>query len=325
MVPEGWKNLELGSFMTFRNGVNADKEKYGSGYKFVNVMDVFKNDVITKNNIIGRLTLNDKQLAENTLKYGDVLFNRTSETFNEIAMSAIYLDNSIATFGGFVIRGRCGDNEFLDPNYSIYSFQSSSFRHQAIRLGQGAVRANIGQKDLSKIFVLLPPPKEQRKIAKTLSTWDKAISTTEALIDNSKQQKKALMQQLLTGKKRFAGFEGEWEEVRLGDVSHMNSGGTPKSSIDEYYGGDIPWVSIADMTRQGKWLHRTVKHLTNLGIKNSSARLYPSGTVLYAMYASLGECSISTVELASSQAILGIRPKTRVLTFSRYSLKICNT
>ncbi|MGO3642966.1 MAG: restriction endonuclease subunit S [Pseudoalteromonas sp.] len=66
----------------------------------------------------------------------------------------------------------------------------------------------------------VPPLPEQRKIAKILSTWDKAISTTERLIDNSKQQKKALMQQLLTGKKRLLDdsgkpFEGEWEEVKL--------------------------------------------------------------------------------------------------------------
>jgi len=70
---------------------------------------------------------------------------------------------------------------------------------------------------------------EQQKIAKILSTWDKAISTTECLIENSTQQKKALMQQLLTGKKRLLNdegkpFEGEWEEVELGEISHITTG-----------------------------------------------------------------------------------------------------
>ena len=80
-----------------------------------------------------------------------------------------------------------------------------------------------------------PPLPEQRKIAKVLSTWDKAITTTERLIDNSKQQKKALMQQLLTGKKRLLNdsgkpFEGEWEEVKLeGHISFL-SGHAFKSS-----------------------------------------------------------------------------------------------
>jgi type I restriction enzyme S subunit len=102
-------------------------------------------------------------------------------------------------------------------------------------------------------------------------------------------------------------FSGEWKVVHLGDVAEMNSGGTPKSSVEEYYNGAIPWVSIADMTSQGKWIYKTEKTLSLLGLENSSARLYPKNTILYAMYASIGECSIAKVELASSQAILGIR------------------
>ena len=79
-----------------------------------------------------------------------------------------------------------------------------------------------------------PPLPQQRKIAKILSTWDKAITTTEHLIDNSKQQKKALMQQLLTGKKRLLDdsgkpFEGEWEEVKLGSLITKHSEKTNRS------------------------------------------------------------------------------------------------
>ncbi|MFL9598536.1 restriction endonuclease subunit S, partial [Aeromonas veronii] len=78
------------------------------------------------------------------------------------------------------------------------------------------------------------------------------------------------------------------------------------------YGGNIPWVSIADMTKQGKWISSTEKNLTELGLENSSARIYPKNSVLYAMYASIGECSIAQVPLSSSQAILGIRPKSEL-------------
>jgi type I restriction enzyme S subunit len=115
------------------------------------------------------------------------------------------------------------------------------------------------------------------------------------------------MQQLLTGKKRLPGFEGEWKEVKLSSVAAMNSGGTPMSSVEEYYHGDIPWVSIADMTSRGKWIDCTQKNLSKLGIDNSAARIYPANTVLYAMYASIGECSIARIPVSSSQAILGIQ------------------
>ncbi|HCP6850687.1 TPA: restriction endonuclease subunit S [Escherichia coli] len=219
MVPKGWEKNSLDSLFEFKNGLNTEKEQYGNGYKFVNVMDVFRNDILTESKIIGRVQVTDKQLEDYQLKYGDVLFNRTSETFDEIAIAAIYLDNAIATFGGFVIRARPKGNQ-IDPAYSVFLFQSKSYRSQVVKLGQGAIRANIGQKDLARVCILVPPLAEQKKIAQILSTWDKAISVTEKLLANSQQQKKALMQQLLTGKKRLLDengvrFSGDWGKFTL--------------------------------------------------------------------------------------------------------------
>ena len=160
---------------------------------------------------------------------------------------------------------------------------------------------NINLQVLKPLIIKTPPLEEQIQIAETLSTWDNAIQTTEKLLENSRRQKKALMQRLLNGK--------DWEKVKLGNVADMSSGGTPKSNIAEYYNGDILWVSIADMTTQGKYITRTEKTISKLGLENSSAKLYPENTILYAMYASIGECSIATKPITSSQAILGIRPK----------------
>ncbi|KTG23375.1 hypothetical protein AWR38_04945 [Idiomarina sp. WRN-38] len=228
MVRESWEQFTLGQFMDFKNGLNTDKSQYGSGIKFVNVMDVFDNDFLTQEVIVGRVQVPEQKLQENLLQYGDILFNRTSETFDEIAMSSTYLDDAPATFGGFVIRARDRKNKLL-PNFSVYAFQSNLFRQQVIRLGQGAVRANIGQKDLSKVRLPVPPKTEQKKIAQILSTWDKAITTTEQLLVNSQQQKKALMQQLLTGKKRLLDdngvrFSGEWQESLLGELATITTG-----------------------------------------------------------------------------------------------------
>ena len=104
----------------------------------------------------------------------------------------------------------------------------------------------------------------------------------------------------------------EWEVKRLGDVAEMGSGGTPPSSVPAYYDGDIPWASISDMTKGGKVILSTDRNLTRAGFTNSAAQMFPAGTILYAMYASLGECSIAGISLCSSQAILGIRPKNKL-------------
>lgn len=122
------------------------------------------------------------------------------------------------------------------------------------------------------------------------------------------------MQQLLTGKKRLCDFSDEWATKKLGDFTKMNSGGTPDSSNSEYYGGDIPFLSISDITSTNKYISQTEKTITEKGLKNSSARIFPAKTIMYAMYASLGKCGIADISLSCSQAILGITPLKNVDT-----------
>lgn len=169
---------------------------------------------------------------------------------------------------------------------------------------------NLNQGILASLKIPFPPLPEQRDIAAALGDVDALLSRLDRLIAKKRDLKQAAMQQLLTGQTRLPGFEGEWELKRLGEVAEMGSGGTPPSAVSAYYDGDIPWVAISDMTRAGKVITSTERNLTAIGLANSAAQMFPAGTVLYAMYASLGECSIAGVPLCSSQAILGIRPKS---------------
>ena len=186
-TPAGWKSTTLGAFMTFKNGINADKSAYGQGTEFVNVMDIFKSHFLRTNDIQGKVQITEKQKAESSVVYGDLLFNRTSEVPSEIAYSSVYLGNEEITFGGFIIRGR-QHKTLLDPFYAGYCFNSSSIRKEMIRRSQGVVRANIGQKDLNKVPILIPPEIEQKQIANILALWDNAIEKTEALIAAKEKQ-----------------------------------------------------------------------------------------------------------------------------------------
>ena len=94
--------------------------------------------------------------------------------------------------------------------------------------------------------------------------------------------------------------------MRLGDYATLFAGGTPSRAVSDYYGGTIPWCSISDISNAGKFLTRTEESLTSLGLEKSSAKLIPADAILFAMYASIGECSLATTPLATSQAILGI-------------------
>ena len=94
--------------------------------------------------------------------------------------------------------------------------------------------------------------------------------------------------------------------AKLGDLCNIQSGGTPARSERDYWeNGQIPWVKISDI--RAKFLNNTEEHITELGLKNSSAKVFPSGTILYTIFATLGETCILNIDAATNQAIAGIQ------------------
>jgi type I restriction enzyme, S subunit len=169
--------------------------------------------------------------------------------------------------------------------------------------------AHLTREKFADVSMPVPPLPEQRAIAAALSDVDALLAKQGQLIAKKQGLKQAAIQQLLTGQTRLPGFSGDWEVRSLGDIALMGSGGTPSSSVESYYNGEFPWVSISDMTKGGKVITQTDRNLSSEGLANSAAQIFPEGTILYAMYASLGECSIAGMSVCTSQAILGIRPK----------------
>ena len=208
------------------------------------------------------------------------------------------------------------DLKALYPNKSVHnSFLKYWFeanRKKIEKLGVGSTVAGIQVSELRAQKINLPEKAEQERIVGVLEVWDEYIEKLEQKIALKEQLKRGLMQQLLTGKRRLAGYKSEWKSARLGDVAKMQSGGTPSSKNVHYYGGDIVWVSIADMTSSGKYIFDSQKKLTQLGYESSTARLYPENTILYARYASIGECVIAKRPVTSSQAILGIQANDKL-------------
>ena len=303
MVPKGWTLLQVSDICKLQNGNSFKPHEWDTqGLPIIRIQNLNGSD--NYNYFSG--VPQDKWLVEP----GQLLFS--------------WAGTKGVSFGPFIWNGPKGvlnqhiykvfANENVHGHWLYLALLHITQKIEAQAHGFKSTLLHVQKKDIDNQFVLTPPVAEQKKIAQILSTWDNAISVTEKLLTNSQQQKKAMMQQLLTGKKRLLDengvrFSGEWKRVKLGAIADMNSGGTPKSTVEEYYGGNIPWVSISDMTSNGKWIATTEKYLTELGLNSSSARIYPKNSVLYAMYASIGECSIAAVNLTSSQAILGIRPK----------------
>ena len=223
VIPRDWEVTPFGRLFAFTNGVNADKTAYGKGVRFINVLEPISYSHIYGPEIPGRVEISGSVASAYSVRPGDIVFNRTSETDLELGLAAVYLGDEQVVFGGFVIRGRPIDDT-LDPKYSGYALRAKMIRSQIIPMGQGAVRANIGQQNLRRVLAAVPPKPEQRAIAAALSDVDALLGGLDRLIAKKRDLKQAAMQQLLTGQTRLPGFHGEWEVKRLGELFKFSGG-----------------------------------------------------------------------------------------------------
>lgn len=218
IIPCDWENRKLAELLEFKNGLNLDKEKYGQGVKLISVRDVLADKPITYDSICGAVNLAEEQLDEYGVTYGDILFQRSSENYEDVGTANVYLDHTnIATFSGFVIRGKRIAE--YNPIYLCSLLHTPTTRKEIIRRAAGAQHINIGQDSLAQVSVSMATQSEQQKIADILTTQDKVIELKEKRLAEKRRQKKYLMQQLLTGEKRLPGFGTKWSKVRLHNIA----------------------------------------------------------------------------------------------------------
>lgn len=249
-----WEEITLGDLFTFKNGLNSDKEKYGSGRKFINVLDIISDDVITYDSIIGKVEVTDKELEKNEVIYGDVLFQRSSETREEVGQANVYVDkNQSAVFGGFVIRGRRKIE--YNPYFINYLLKTSSARKEITTKSGGSTRYNVGQDSLSEVFVKLTKLPEQQKIANFLTAVDTKIQQLNTKKELLEQYKKGVMQQLFSQELRFkpnviASEErekqsaGNENKTQFPDWEHVKGNILFKSVSDKNHNSDLPILAI---------------------------------------------------------------------------------
>ncbi|MBP1465023.1 restriction endonuclease subunit S [Candidatus Chloroploca sp. M-50] len=98
-----------------------------------------------------------------------------------------------------------------------------------------------------------------------------------------------------------------WRTTTLGEMGAVSGGGTPSTSIDAYWNGDIPWLVPSDVTSNPElYISRTSRNITSNGLENSSTKLLPPGTVLMTSRATIGEVVINTVEMATNQGFINL-------------------
>lgn len=176
-----WEIYPLTDFMSFKNGMNPDAKRFGRGTKFISVMDILNNQFICYDNIRASVEVVDGDIETYGVNYGDILFQRSSETLEDVGQANVYLDSKPAVFGGFVIRGKSKSNYY--PMFFRYLLASPTARKKIIVKGAGAQHFNIGQDGLSKVCLNIPSIQEQEKIAKLFECIDTRIATQNKIIE----------------------------------------------------------------------------------------------------------------------------------------------
>ncbi|WP_371970546.1 restriction endonuclease subunit S [Enterococcus faecium] len=245
---EDWEQRKVGEFYDFKNGLNKEKEFFGSGVPIVNFVDVFHNRGLTPEMLKGRVTLSEKEIKNFEVKQGDIFFTRTSETINEIGYPSVMLGAPTDTvFSGFVLRGRARSVDPMNNLFKRYVFFTESFRNEMVKKSSMTTRALTSGTAIKEMYVQYPTSKdEQHKIGAFLAQIDETITLKQRKLDLLKETKKGFLQKMFpkNGAKvpeiRFPGFTEDWEQRKAKELfipkAEKNQPELPVLSVTQDHG-----------------------------------------------------------------------------------------
>lgn len=304
VLPTGWDLATIGDLFDIQQGkaLSAAARTAAHRYPFLRTSNVLWGRVDLST--VDSMGMSDTERSRLLLSPGDLLVCEGGD----IGRAAIW-NGELADcyFQNHIHRLRPRDN-FTLPEFYAYWLQYA-FTRLGIYAGAGTKTtiANLSGGRLAALEVPLPPLDEQRRISRILSTVRQAEKVAK-LVDGASYALRDSLRELLFG-------QYDWTYVELGDVAVIRSGGTPSRSEEAYWGGDIPWVKTGEIDYGV--IREATEHITKLGLDNSSAQIYPSGTILLAMYGdgvTRGRVAILGLDAAINQACAAIVPYARLST-----------
>lgn len=335
-LPEGFKMTELGALPeewdVVRLGDVTEKTKQKDPkktpewkFKYVDVSSISR----------GALKIAECKLcqgkdapsrAKRLVKNKDVIFATVRPTLKRLTLINEEFDGEICSTAFCVLRAT---ENILNPLYLFYAVQRDVFIDEFEKVQRGASYPAITDSDVKNRKIPLPPLPEQHRIAAVLSAVQDAKEKTEAVIAAAKSLKKSLMRHLFTYGHVPAG-EAEsvplkeieiglvpegWLLDVIGNRTKLSSGGTPNRGTPEYWqNGTIPWVKTGEIDY--RLIIDTEEKITKIGMDNSSAKLFPKGTLLIALYGqgiTRGRVAILGMGAATNQACAAIFPSEEII------------
>ena len=314
---EDWEQRKLSDILVERNEQQVETNEYPlmsfvQGHGVIPKGERYDRSflVLDQSKKYKRTELGDFIYSSNNLETGSIGINKTGKA----VISPVY-----SIFYGVSI----GDSQFIGIMSLLPRFIA-----KMIRFRQGVVYGQwrIHEKDFLDISILIPSEAERTKITKLILSIEELITLHQRKLNNLKLKKKALLQKLFpkNGKRypelRFPGFTDAWEQRKLGDVAIITGGGTPSTNVPEYWNGDIDWYSPVEIGKN-RYVSKSTRKITKLGLEKSSAKLLPIGTVLFTSRAGIGNTAILQAEGCTNQGFQSITPDSKELdTYFLYTM-----
>ncbi|PDX05548.1 restriction endonuclease subunit S, partial [Helicobacter pylori] len=295
ITPSNWQRVRLGDMTTsFTKQTGFD---YSASIKPTLIKEYLPNYIpfIQNKDFLGHY-INYKTdyfiPNEIAIRFPQILLNEKCLLISisgAIGNVAVFNHSQDAFIGGAIAVLKFKEKKSLD--FVMHFLMSANGQKLLLNSVKSSSHKNLTIADLRDLLIPLPPLNEQIAIANILSDLDRHFYTLDALILKKEGVKKALSFELLSQRKRLKGFNQAWQRVRLGDIAEIIGGGTPSTQITSFWNGSINWFTPTEIGIT-KYVYKSQRTITPLGLKKSSAKLLPIGTILLTSRASIGDCAI---------------------------------
>lgn len=293
-----WQKIQLGSVV----------KNISETYKFTDSQVIFLNTSDVYNNKILHSTYSSPDIlpgqAKKRIKNGDLLFSEIRPVNKRFSIVNVYNPERYVVSTKLMVL-RCTPKIDIEYLRFLLTSQEQLEYLQMIAEDRSGTFPQITFEHISSIWVELPPFDEQKAITSVLSSLDDKIGLLHRQNKTLEAMAETLFRQWFVEE-----AQDDWEEVNVLNIFSLVGGGTPKTSIDEYWNGNIPWISGGDISQSHKgFISKTEKSITELGLKNSSTKLLPKLSTIISARGTVGKYALLEQEMCFSQSNYGIIPK----------------
>ncbi len=310
-----------------KNGLYKSQEFHGDGTRIINMGELFAYPFLG-NQGMRLVRLNESELVRYSLSPGDLLFARRS-LIEEGAGKCVLVvaHDTPMVFESSIIRVRLNSVE-CDPRFYFYYFRSPVGRPIIQSIITGVAQKGIRGGELKNIIVHHPPFPTQRRIASILSAYDDLIENNARRIALLEESMRLLYREWFV-RLRFSGHERVkvvdglpegWKRTIIDQAFDVLGGGTPSKAVDEYWqDGTINWYTPTDLTKaQTMFAEESLSKINDVGLANSSARMFPPRSVMMTSRATIGAIAINTTDACTNQGFITCLPNKRVPVYFLY-------